>query len=65
MMKKRALCLPALLAALALTACSLPGAQDGYHEGRMGDTTSEVYLASPAVAAASAVAGHICAPSDL
>ncbi|WP_186365787.1 3-isopropylmalate dehydratase large subunit [Enorma burkinafasonensis] len=33
--------------------------------GRMGDPTSEVYLASPAVAAASAVAGHICAPSDL
>lgn len=33
--------------------------------GRMGDPTSEVYLASPAVAAASAVAGHICLPSDL
>ena len=33
--------------------------------GRMGDPTSEVYLASPAVAAASAVAGRICAPSDL
>ena len=33
--------------------------------GRMGDTTSEVYLASPAVAAASAVAGHIALPSDL
>ena len=33
--------------------------------GRMGDPTSEVYLASPAVAAASAVAGHIAAPSDL
>ena len=33
--------------------------------GRMGDPTSEVYLASPAVAAASAVAARICAPSDL
>ena len=33
--------------------------------GRMGDPTSEVYLASPAVAAASAVAGHLCLPSDL
>ena len=33
--------------------------------GRMGDPTSEVYLASPAVAAASAVAGVISAPSDL
>ena len=33
--------------------------------GRMGDPTSEVYLASPAVCAASAVAGHIALPSDL
>lgn len=33
--------------------------------GRMGARTSEVYLASPAVAAASAVAGSICAPADL
>ena len=33
--------------------------------GRMGDPTSEVYLASPAVAAASAVLGHIGLPSDL
>ena len=33
--------------------------------GRMGDPTSEVYLASPAVAAASAVAGHIALPADL
>ena len=33
--------------------------------GRMGDPTSEVYLASPAVAAASAVAGHICLPSQI
>lgn len=30
--------------------------------GRMGDTTSEVYLASPAVAAASAIAGKISGP---
>ena len=33
--------------------------------GRMGHITSEIYLASPAVAAASAVAGCICAPDDL
>ncbi len=33
--------------------------------GRMGDPTSEVYLASPAVAAATAVAGHIASPGDL
>ncbi len=33
--------------------------------GRMGHVKSEVVLASPAVAAASAVAGHICAPDDL
>lgn len=33
--------------------------------GRMGHTTSEIYLSSPAVAAASAVAGYICAPDDL
>ena len=30
--------------------------------GRMGHPTSKVYLASPAVAAASAIAGHIAAP---
>ena len=30
--------------------------------GRMGAVDSEIYLASPAVAAASAIAGHICAP---
>lgn len=33
--------------------------------GRMGDPTSEVYLSSPAVAAASAVAGHLALPEDL
>jgi 3-isopropylmalate/(R)-2-methylmalate dehydratase large subunit len=33
--------------------------------GRMGDPTSEVYLSSPAVAAATAVAGHIALPGDL
>ena len=32
--------------------------------GRMGHSTSEVYLASPAVAAASAIAGHIAVPED-
>lgn len=33
--------------------------------GRMGDPTSEVYLGSPAVAAATAVLGHIGVPEDL
>lgn len=33
--------------------------------GRMGDPTSEVYLSSPVVAAASAVLGHIGLPEDL
>lgn len=33
--------------------------------GRMGHPTSEVYLANPAVAAASAVAGRIAGPDDL
>lgn len=33
--------------------------------GRMGHTKSEVYLASPAVAAASAVAGYIISPKSL
>jgi len=33
--------------------------------GRMGHPESEVYLASPAVAAASAVAGRIAGPDDL
>lgn len=32
-------------------------------EGRMGDKKGQVYLGSPAVVAASAVAGHICAPT--
>jgi len=33
--------------------------------GRMGHPESEVYLAGPAVAAASAVCGAICSPSAL
>lgn len=33
--------------------------------GRMGHPDSEVYLSSPAVAAASAVKGYICGPDDL
>jgi 3-isopropylmalate/(R)-2-methylmalate dehydratase large subunit len=33
--------------------------------GRMGHTKSKVYLASPAVTAASAVAGRIISPQDL
>ncbi len=32
-------------------------------EGRMGDRNGQVYLGSPAVVAASAVAGYICAPT--
>ena len=33
--------------------------------GRMGHTESEIYLSSPAIAAASAVAGKIASPEDL
>ncbi len=33
--------------------------------GRMGSLESEVYLAGPAVAAASALAGHICHPREI
>ena len=33
--------------------------------GRMGHTESEIYLASPAVAAASAVAGTIASPEEM
>ncbi|MFA9398443.1 MAG: 3-isopropylmalate dehydratase large subunit [Clostridiaceae bacterium] len=33
--------------------------------GRMGDPESEVYLASPYIAAASAICGKICSPCDL
>jgi homoaconitate hydratase len=33
-------------------------------KGRMGDPDALVYLGSPAVVAASAMAGHICAPQD-
>ena len=33
--------------------------------GRMGSTKSEVYLANPAVAAASAIAGYIVSPEDI
>ena len=33
--------------------------------GRMGHVDSEVYLASPAVAAASGIAGHICHPQEV
>ena len=33
--------------------------------GRMGHTSSEIYLASPAVAAASAIEGYICGPENV
>jgi len=33
--------------------------------GRMGHTGSEVYLAGPAVAAASAVTGHLTHPAEV
>ena len=33
--------------------------------GRMGHVTSEIYLASPAVAVASAITGHISDPAKL
>jgi 3-isopropylmalate/(R)-2-methylmalate dehydratase large subunit len=34
-------------------------------KGRMGHPKSEVYLAGPAVAAATAIAGKICSPEDV
>ncbi len=34
-------------------------------KGRMGSRDAHAYLASPAVVAASAIAGHICGPEDL
>ena len=33
--------------------------------GRMGDTTSEIYLAGPHVAAASAILGRIAVPEEV
>jgi 3-isopropylmalate/(R)-2-methylmalate dehydratase large subunit len=33
--------------------------------GRMGDTSSKIYLASPQVAAASAIAGKIATPEEI
>jgi 3-isopropylmalate/(R)-2-methylmalate dehydratase large subunit len=33
--------------------------------GRMGSTKSEIYLANPAVAAASAIAGYIISPEEI
>ena len=33
--------------------------------GRMGDVTSKIYLASPQVAAASAIAGKLVTPEDI
>jgi 3-isopropylmalate/(R)-2-methylmalate dehydratase large subunit len=33
--------------------------------GRMGHVKSEIYLTSPAVAAASAIAGYICGPESI
>ncbi|MDP2990547.1 MAG: aconitase family protein, partial [Kiritimatiellota bacterium] len=34
-------------------------------KGRMGDVTSEVYLASPAIAAATAILGHIATSEEI
>jgi 3-isopropylmalate/(R)-2-methylmalate dehydratase large subunit len=34
-------------------------------KGRMGDVTSEVYLANPAVCAASAILGKIAGPDEV
>jgi homoaconitase/3-isopropylmalate dehydratase large subunit len=34
-------------------------------KGRMGEPDAEIYLASPAVVAASAVLGHIASPAEV
>ena len=57
-------CLGGYMGILAAGECCISTTNRNF-VGRMGDVTSEVYLASPAVAAASAVAGHIALPSDI
>ncbi len=57
-------CLGGYMGILAAGECSIATTNRNF-VGRMGDPTSEVYLSSPAVAAASAVLGHIGLPEDL
>ena len=57
-------CLGGYMGILAAGECAIATTNRNF-VGRMGDPTSEVYLSSPAVAAASAVLGHIGLPEDI
>lgn len=57
-------CLGGYMGILAAGECAIATTNRNF-VGRMGDPTSEVYLSSPVVAAASAILGHIGLPEDL
>jgi 3-isopropylmalate/(R)-2-methylmalate dehydratase large subunit len=57
-------CLGGYMGILAGGECAVSTTNRNFR-GRMGHTDSEVYLSGPAIAAASAVAGHIAAPEEV